>query len=49
VFLDERTPVGVADVEEQLMDIGWSTLRLRAGEDWVSALRQHAYAFGEGR
>lgn len=49
VFLDEQTPADVAEVEEQLMDIGWSALRLSAGEDWEAALRKHAYAFGEGR
>jgi superfamily II DNA/RNA helicase len=49
VFLDDRTPENIADIEEQLMDIGWSALHLRQGEDWVSALRKHAYAFGEGR
>ncbi|OBI45205.1 DEAD/DEAH box helicase [Mycobacterium colombiense] len=49
VFLEEQTPADVADVEEQLMDIGWSALRLRAGDDWVSSMRKHTYAFGEGR
>jgi superfamily II DNA/RNA helicase len=49
VFLDEQTPSDAADIEEQLIDIGWSVLRLRIGEDWVSELRKHAYAFGEGR
>ncbi len=49
VFVEEETPADAGDVEDALIDIGWSVLRLKAGEDWVSKIRQHAYAFGEGR
>ncbi|MFL0173407.1 DUF1998 domain-containing protein [Mycobacterium sp. SMC-13] len=49
VFLDEQTPVDAGQVEDTLIDIGWSVLRLKVGEDWVNKIRQHAYAFGEGR
>ncbi|WP_428372822.1 DUF1998 domain-containing protein [Mycolicibacterium sp.] len=49
VFIDEQTPVDADQVEDTLIDIGWSVLRLKVGEDWVSKIRQHAYAFGKGR
>jgi ribosomal protein L37AE/L43A len=49
VFVEEETPADAGDVEEKLIDIGWSVLRLKAGDDWVSKLREHSYAFGEGR
>ncbi|OHT91060.1 DEAD/DEAH box helicase [Mycobacterium syngnathidarum] len=49
VFVEEETPADAGDVEDALIDIGWSVLRLKAGEDWVAQIRQHAYAFGEGR
>jgi superfamily II DNA/RNA helicase/ribosomal protein L37AE/L43A len=49
VFVEDQTPADAADVEEKLIDIGWLVLRLKAGDDWESQLREHSYVFGEGR
>ncbi|MGV9752210.1 DEAD/DEAH box helicase [Nocardia farcinica] len=38
-----------SDVEDQLIDVGWSVLMLRPGDDWLARLREHAYVLGEGR
>jgi len=37
-----------AEVEQRLLDAGYSFLRFRQGEDWVTQIRQHAELFGEG-
>lgn len=53
VFVDEigQTPEPGRDeaAEDELMDRGWSVLRLQVGDDWLSDLRANTYLFGTGR
>lgn len=53
VFVDARDdvpgPGRDESAEDALMDMGWSVIRLREGEDWVPTIRQNAYVFGKGR
>jgi ATP-dependent helicase YprA (DUF1998 family) len=49
VFVELAAPHDAADIEDQLIDAGWSVLRLHPGEDWLAKVREHSYAFGEGR
>ncbi|WP_396908660.1 DEAD/DEAH box helicase [Mycolicibacterium sp.] len=49
VFIEQAAPHDAADVEDHLIDAGWSVLRLHPGEDWLAKVREHSYAFGEGR
>ncbi|MCV7261131.1 DEAD/DEAH box helicase [Mycobacterium shimoidei] len=49
VFVEPGLPENADEVEERLIDIGWSVLRLHPGEDWLARVREHSYVFGEGR
>ncbi|RRQ27379.1 DEAD/DEAH box helicase [Rhodococcus sp. Eu-32] len=53
VFVDEsgQAPGPGRDetAEDELMDRGWSVLRLRVGDDWLPELRANTYVFGTGR
>jgi ribosomal protein L37AE/L43A len=49
VFVESEPPGDAGEVEDKLMDAGWSVLRLRPGEDWLAQIQQHSYAFGKGR
>ncbi|TXH28368.1 MAG: DUF1998 domain-containing protein [Mycobacterium sp.] len=49
VFVETEPSVGAGEIEDKLMDAGWSVLRLHPGQDWLAQIQQHAYAFGEGR
>lgn len=53
VFVDElgaaAGPGRDAAAEDELMDRGWSVLRLRIGDDWLSELRANTYVFGTGK
>ncbi|MFW0786136.1 DEAD/DEAH box helicase [Gordonia sp. CPCC 206044] len=46
---DEPLPGRDDAAEDELMDRGWATLRLKDGDDWLAMLRAHTYAFGTGR
>lgn len=47
VFLGEP-PDDHREVDDALFDRGWGVLRLRDGDDWLSAIREHSYAFQSG-
>ncbi|WKG04631.1 DEAD/DEAH box helicase [Mycolicibacterium sp. HK-90] len=49
VFLEQDRPQDADEVEDRLIDAGWSVLRLHPGEDWLAKVREHSYAFGTGR
>jgi len=51
VFVDDEPPGTGRDdaAEDDLMDLGWSVVRLGVGDDWLRVLRSHSYVFGEGR
>lgn len=49
VFVEQAEPHDATEVEDQLIDAGWSVLRLHSGEDWLAKVREHTYAFGTGR
>ncbi|WP_186629410.1 DEAD/DEAH box helicase [Rhodococcus sp. BP22] len=53
VFVDpigsDPAPGRDEDAEDELLDRGWSVLRLREGDDWLTELRANAYVFGKGR
>ncbi len=49
VFVEAEPPGDAGEIEDRLMDAGWSVLRLHPGEDWLAQVRQHPYVFGEGR
>ncbi|NDZ92856.1 DEAD/DEAH box helicase [Streptomyces sp. SID6673] len=53
VFVDEAgQPPGPGrdeDAEDELMDRGWSVLRLVDGDEWLAELRANSYVFGAGR
>ncbi|MGJ0119613.1 DEAD/DEAH box helicase [Williamsia sp. MIQD14] len=53
VFVDESGDAAGSGrddaAEDELMDRGWSVLRLRVGDDWLSELRANTYVFGTGK
>lgn len=53
VFVDDADqapePGRDAEAEDELMDRGWSVLRLVDGDDWLETLRANSYVFGTGR
>ncbi|NMN99779.1 DEAD/DEAH box helicase [Gordonia sp. TBRC 11910] len=52
VFVDGDAPPSVgrdASAEDDLLDRGWSVVRLRADSDWLPQLHRHSYVFGSGR
>ncbi|MBA5845676.1 DEAD/DEAH box helicase [Gordonia amicalis] len=53
VFVDDPDqlpgPGRDEDAEDELMDRGWSVLRLVDGDDWLAALRANSFVFGTGR
>ncbi|MFF4024042.1 DEAD/DEAH box helicase [Nocardia elegans] len=48
VFVDESADAD-PELEDRLIDVGWSMVRLSTGDDWLARLREHAYVLGEGR
>ncbi|MCF8608899.1 DEAD/DEAH box helicase [Gordonia sp. HY285] len=53
VFLDATDqPPGPGrdeDSEDELMNRGWMTLRIRGDDDWLAVLRANPYVFGTGK
>ncbi|MGH3491827.1 MAG: DUF1998 domain-containing protein, partial [Sciscionella sp.] len=49
VFVEPVPPEDAGEVEDRLMDAGWSVLRLHPGEDWLARVRKYPYLFGEGK
>jgi hypothetical protein len=49
VFVEKVLPDDADEVEDRLIDGGWSVLRLHPGEDWLARVHEHSYVFGEGR
>jgi hypothetical protein len=49
VFVEPGPSGDAGEVEETLMNAGYSALWLHPGEDWLTQVRHHSYVFGEGR
>lgn len=49
VFVESTPPDDANEVEDRLIDAGWSVLRLSPTDDWLARVREHSYVFGEGR
>ncbi|MCB0927820.1 MAG: DEAD/DEAH box helicase [Mycobacterium sp.] len=49
VFVEPEAPADVEEIEDRLIDAGWSVLRLHPDQDWLAQVRRHPYVFGEGR
>lgn len=49
VFVESGPRGDAGEVEDALMNAGYSALWLHPGEDWLTQVRRHSYVFGEGR
>lgn len=49
MFVEPEAPADVEEIEDRLIDAGWSVLRLHPDQDWLAQVRRHPYVFGEGR